>query len=394
MVQTETQTQTMPPVATKPKNPMTSTWRSDKSQWGFWHVLMDKLAMHPTNLNQPVPVFEKTDKVPHIPAWVMHRWIIIHAFIPLAIHQAYIFATGKNLNVIAAFLFYTFWFKAAAIHHLHWMRWTGHRFGFFDGDKYARDQVPDQDIAKVATSLISTASVRPIMFLMFTYKISQAPADMNWTWLPLEVSLYGIVLDFYFYWYHRIMHDTDSLWKHHRTHHMTKHPNPLLTLYADEPQELFDIVVIPALAWATLKLMGMPMEFYAWWICSQYVVFSELVGHSGLRIHLIAPNPLSWLLELFNCELVIEDHDLHHRTGWRKSHNYGKQTRLWDQIFGTFKGRIECVEENVDYENLVPMPLLFDPSEPVKQPAGAQTMTSNGGSEGRSDPSLLKDHHA
>lgn len=53
---------------------------------------------------------------------------------------------------------------------------------------------------------------------------------------------------------------------------------------------------------------------------------------------------------MFDMELVIEDHDLHYRNGWRRSHNYGKQTRLWDRLFGTTfpvlrvtKGKIENV---------------------------------------------------
>lgn len=75
-------------------------------------------------------------------------------------------------------------------------------------------------------------------------------------------------------------------------------------------------------------------------------------------IHLTAPSTLSWLLEMFNVEIVIEDHDLHHRKGWRKSHNYGKQTRLWDRIFGTCCGRIEPAEGKVDYVNQAHMPML------------------------------------
>lgn len=391
--QTETQTMSTAPLR---KGPLTSTWRDNKSTWGFWENLMDTLGLHATNFDMPIPVFKKTDPVPHMPAWLMHRWIIIYAFIPLAIHQAYIFVMGKNMPALVAWLFYTVALKVAAIRHIHSIRWMGHRFGFLDGDKFARDNVPDGHIPKVAMSLITTASLRPMMFLMLTYKSSKAPVDMNWAWLPLEAGLYGIILDFWFYWYHRVMHDNDSLWKHHRTHHLTKHPNPLLTLYADEPQEFFDIAVIPFLTWATMKLMGMPMGFYEWWVCSQYVIFSELVGHSGLRIHLIAPNLFSWLLEYFNCELIIEDHDLHHRTGWRKSHNYGKQTRLWDQIFGTFRkeGRIETTPESIDYVNTVPMPILFDSTEAVTFKAGQQTVTTNSGSEGRCDEELLKEHHS
>jgi sterol desaturase/sphingolipid hydroxylase (fatty acid hydroxylase superfamily) len=99
------------------------------------------------------------------------------------------------------------------------------------------------------------------------------------------------------------------------------------------------------------------MGFYEWWICHQYVVFAELAGHSGLRVHASPPSTLSWLLRWFDAELVIEDHDLHHRKGWKKSHNYGKQTRLWDRVFGTCCDRIESVQGNVDYVNQSPMPL-------------------------------------
>lgn len=72
------------------------------------------------------------------------------------------------------------------------------------------------------------------------------------------------------------MHDIDTLWKYHRTHHLTKHPNPLLTLFADTEQEIFNIAVIPLLAWGSMKLVGFPMGFYDWWICHQYAVWTEI----------------------------------------------------------------------------------------------------------------------
>lgn len=57
-------------------------------------------------------------------------------------------------------------------------------------------------------------------------------------------------------------------------------------------------------------------------------------------------------------ELVIEDHDLHHRRGWKQSHNYGKQTRVWDRVFGTTIPRVEGWEGNVDYVNTAEIPLI------------------------------------
>jgi sterol desaturase/sphingolipid hydroxylase (fatty acid hydroxylase superfamily) len=154
------------------------------------------------------------------------------------------------------------------------------------------------------------------------------------------------------------MHANDSMWKFHRTHHLTKHPNPTLSMYGDETQELFDIAGIPLLAYVTMKYaFGFPMSFYEWWIAQFFVTFTELFGHSGLRVYATTPNPLNPLLHLFEADLIIEDHDLHHRTGWKKSYNYGKQTRAWDLLFGTTIPRIECAEHNVDWDRDIGMPL-------------------------------------
>lgn len=341
-----------------PKDSMKSTWRqADRNEWTIFHWFYELLGIHPTALDKEVPVHSKKDKVPHVRDSHLHRWVLVHSFIPLALHHAYVLYTGHNLGPIGAFFFYMAAFKLTAIHELHALRRLGHTYGFLDGDKHERDGVPDVGVAKVVHSLVSTATLRPMFSIFLAYRTSQTPDTISWLWLPLEIGLYGIILDFWFYWYHRLMHDVSSLWQYHRTHHLTKHPNPLLTLYADHEQEFFDIAGIPLLAFFSLKLMGLPMGFYDWWVCHQYVMFAELAGHSGLRLHATPPNTLSWLLRMFDAELVIEDHDVHHRKGWRKSHNYGKQTRLWDRVFGTCHDRIECASDNVDYENSVGMPL-------------------------------------
>ncbi|KAJ5562917.1 hypothetical protein N7535_002636 [Penicillium sp. DV-2018c] len=341
-----------------PKDSMKSTWRTQaRTEWGPFHWLFEVLNIHPEVLNKEVPVHTKEEAVPHMPDWSMHRWVITHAVIPLIIHQAYVQLTGRNLSALAAFFLYAFAFKGIAIHELYVLRRLGHQYGFLDGDKHARDGVPDVGVGKVARSLISTSTFRPMFTVFIAYRASQTPADMSFAWLPLEIGLYGIILDFWFYWYHRAMHDVGVLWKYHRTHHLTKHPNPLLTLYADTEQEFFDILGVPLMTYFTMRFMGMPMGFYEWWVCHQYVVFAELAGHSGLRVHATPPSTLSWALRLFRAELVVEDHDLHHRKGWKKSHNYGKQTRLWDRVFGTCCDRVESTETNIDYENGVPFPL-------------------------------------
>ncbi|KAH8168256.1 fatty acid hydroxylase superfamily protein [Sarocladium implicatum] len=308
-------------------DPIKSTWRTkDKSTWTPAHWFFEILNVHSTDLNKETPVHQKDDKVPYTPEWHSVRWVIVHSSMPLIIQQLYINYFGRNFTPLQAFVFYSMAFKLIAIHQLQQLRATGHKVGFLDGDVHGRDGVPDIAVTKIVKSLLSTSTFRPLVSVFLAYRTSQAPSQMNWYWLPIEISLYGIILDFWFYWYHRLMHEVNGLWKYHRTHHLTKHPNPLLTLYADLEQEIFDIVGIPFMAYATMRAVGMPMGFYEWWIAHQFVMFAELAGHSGIRIHIPPPNPVTFVLRWFDCELLIEDHDLHHRQGWKKSGNYVQMT--------------------------------------------------------------------
>ena len=202
-----------------------------------------------------------------------------------------------------------------------------------------------------------TGTMRPMMCVFFAFSRQENPWDIS-PWVIVEIGLYQIVLDFYFYWYHRLMHDFDSLWQFHRKHHMTKHPNPLLSLYADGIQEIGDIFLIPILAYATMKAVGLPLGFYEWWICNQYVVVTELWGHSGLRVYVTPATTATPLLRPLGCELATEDHDLHHRRGWKSSHNYGKQTLLWDTVFGTAIPREEMPKSNIDWKQSLYIPLF------------------------------------
>lgn len=342
-----------------PKDSMKSTWRTaDRKTWNHNHWAIELLNAHPIDITKEVPVHAKSDKLPYMPQLGLNIWVLLYASFPLLFHQAYATYMGKNLGPIAVFNLYFMAFNLTVLYEVHLLRRMGHRFGFLDGDQHERDGVPDVGIAKVVTSLYKTTGSRIALSTYLSYNMNMLPSHMNWLVLPLEIGLYGIVLDFWFYWYHRMMHDVSFLWKYHRTHHLTKHPNPLLSAYADHEQEFFDMVGVPIMTYATLKMAGLPMGFFEWWVCHQYVAFAEVFGHSGLRVHMTVPSTMSWLLQMFDAEIVIEDHDLHHRKGWRKSHNYGKQTRLWDRIFGTCTDRIESVEENVDYSTTVNMPLF------------------------------------
>lgn len=340
------------------KDSMKSTWHTaSRDTWTTYHWIIHLLGVDPHDSPKQAPVHSKSDKIPYFLQWSAHRFILFYAALPLVLHQAYAFVTGRTLNPIATFSLYFLSINYNVIVEARVIARLGYIYGFLDGDKAPRDGIPDVGVTQVALSLVKTTGSRLVLAIYLSYNRNQLPFDLNWKWLLVEMSLYGIVLDFWFYWYHRSAHDVGFLWKYHRRHHLTKHPNSLLAAYSDHEQEVVEMVMVPLLTYSCLKLVGLPMSFYEWWICQQYVVFSEIIGHSGLRLHLTAPSPVSWLLEMGGAALVVEDHDLHHRKGWRKSHNYGKQTRLWDTVFGTTHERIESSFENVDYTNTAEMPL-------------------------------------
>ncbi|CAG8225794.1 unnamed protein product [Penicillium salamii] len=341
-----------------PKDSMKSTWRSwDHSEWTFFHWFLDYLNVHHLDLNEEVPVHQKTERVPYAPELQFHRWVLTYALIPLVLHQLYVTFVGYPPAWLA-FVFYSVALELIAVKETHILRRVGHKIGFFDGDKHARDGVPDVGVSKTAWSLLAVIALRPMLTVFLAYRTDEAPSSIRWGWLIFETGMYPLAIDFWYYIMHRSAHEVEHLWQFHRTHHLTKHPNPLLTAYADTVQEFIDVIGTPFLAYSSMKLLGFPMGFYEWWICQQYVVFTEVLGHSGLRMIATAVNPWTWLLRLCDMELVIEDHDLHHRKGWKNSHNYGKQTRVWDRLFNTSIPRIEGHADNIDYVNTAEIPLF------------------------------------
>lgn len=359
---TETATSTGTASATlrpgpNPKDSMKMTWRyADKSTWTWKHKIIDFLDVHPTILNQAPPVFKKTDPIPALDAWEMHALILYQTATVFALHQAWVYLTGIHLGPIAAGIYYTIAFDVMVVREVKLIRTMAYVYGYLDGDAHPRDEIPDAGVNKIAGTLNKVTGARMILMILLTYRTGVTPLDDMadpkwWLWFIVEMAIYPIAIDLWFYWYHRAMHDIPGLWQFHRTHHLTKHPNALMSAYADNVQEFFDIAGIPILAYFTLKAMGFHMGFYDWYLAQQYVAFTEAGGHSGLRIHFTPPNPLHPVLEYFGMELALEDHDLHHRKGWRSSFNYGKQTRVWDRIFGTCTDRIESVASNVDYKN-------------------------------------------
>lgn len=136
-------------------------------------------------------------------------------------------------------------------------------------------------------SLLGVLSIRPLLAVFAFYNREEKPSLS--IWFPLQLCLYSVTLDFFFYIYHRAMHEVPGLWQFHSRHHRTKHPNALLGAFADVPQEWGDIAVIPVLTWLVLRY-----DFSTWYMCNVYSLYTEAFGEfllsfkvrsRDLRIH-------------------------------------------------------------------------------------------------------------
>lgn len=273
-------------------------------------------------------------------AWSQHAFVLPKALFPVAAQYVSMKYFNYTWPLPLAFAIYATsatLFSFFMLFHFHRLSKT---HGFLDAE-HTRDGIPDAKLNWTILFLGLTLSGRPLVGAFMEYDRFELPSFSIWD--PVRVFAFHCALDFWFYWYHRGMHEIPFLWQFHKTHHHAKHPIPLLSVFGDPTQDFFDILVIPLLATLTV-----PLKFHVWWISAVYILYAEAGSHTGVRVYWTPPitGPI---LYYFNMELLLEDHDLHHRLGWKKSYNYGKQTGIWDSLFGTRRERMEVKREDVDW---------------------------------------------
>lgn len=159
------------------------------------------------------------------------------------------------------------------------------------------------------------------------------PFQLRPSWVA-RLLVYTVLLDFLFYWSHRLQHRNKTLYKYvHAMHHSMKMPNVFSTVHDTVFEKIFNTFIQ---CWIMNHVV--PMSFWELHAAYYTIHLVECLGHSGINAHLT--NPCLPFLTAFGVELTVEDHDLHHR---KFSGNFGKQTRLWDRLFGTYLPREETI---------------------------------------------------
>lgn len=137
-----------------------------------------------------------------------------------------------------------------------------------------------------------------------------------------------ITFDFFYYWFHRLQHQSSWLWSQHKLHHSEQHLNVTTTNrhhWLEEPFRallLFPFFLL-GFAWEPMKIP---------WILSAFFLWGFFI-HMNIRVNF---GPVNYLV------VTPQVHRIHHSVEPRhRDKNFAAFLPLWDMLFGTYH-RVEA----------------------------------------------------
>ncbi len=165
---------------------------------------------------------------------------------------------------------------------------------------------------------------------------------------PVPWAIAFLVVDFAYYWWHRLSHEVNFLWAAHAVHHQSEDYNLAVALRQSIVTAFTSLPFYYPMAF-----LGVPPVVYASMVAFstlyQFWIHTELVGKLGaLETFLNTPS----------------HHRVHHAVNPQYlDRNYGAILIVWDRLFGTFTEE----RERAVYGTTKPM-RSFDPAWAQLQP--------------------------
>jgi sterol desaturase/sphingolipid hydroxylase (fatty acid hydroxylase superfamily) len=180
--------------------------------------------------------------------------------------------------------------------------------------------------ADVALNLLGLA-IQGILIPLLGYLIATRVLQAWWPQFAgtLHIGWWGafalnfVVVDFLYYWQHRLLHRVPWLWRQHQCHHATPALNVWATSRNSLPVNLLMVYLLvnPLLAF----LCDRPGGFF---VAASLTAALDLWRHARVAMPRIAGR---WLVTPFH-------HHLHHSPAGQAV-NFGANLLLWDRLFGT-----------------------------------------------------------
>ena len=200
----------------------------------------------------------------------------------------------------------------------------------------------------VAFIALELLTVPTVVFLWFAFVDSSALLVLVDDPLWIQVSANWLLSTFVFYWWHRVRHDSDPLWRWtHQLHHSPQRIETITTFYK-HPLE----VIADTLLNLTLSFMILGVSSEAFLLHVSCVACSQFFVHMNVA----TPHWIGYFVQR------PEMHRIHHESGAHRN-NYA-DLPLWDILFGTFENpqnrSVECGFEAAQERRVLDMLLLRD----------------------------------
>lgn len=192
--------------------------------------------------------------------------------------------------------------------------------------------------ARIAGMVTSTFCLAPaalieialgaVLAALFFAAAAFAPLPIATTWTTALLCF--VLVDFLYYWEHRLAHEVNALWSlYHSVHHSADHYDQTIAFRISFVDFFFAPLVYLPLVLAgfhpvlVFACLGLVLAWQQW-------IHTELVG----KLPLLDP----WLNTPSN-------HRVHHgRNPIYIDKNYGGVLMVWDRLFGTYAAETEKVE--------------------------------------------------
>lgn len=139
----------------------------------------------------------------------------------------------------------------------------------------------------------------------------------------IQFVLSFVVVDYLYYWNHRIFH-SKNFWHIHRLHHSARH----LDVLATSRNSLFTSFLF-VYVWVQIAALYLLKDSTPFLLGLAFTFALDLWRHSGLDVHPLVRSLFGWVL------ILPEQHVLHHSVAGRTK-NYGANIVWWDKFHGTY----------------------------------------------------------
>jgi sterol desaturase/sphingolipid hydroxylase (fatty acid hydroxylase superfamily) len=194
---------------------------------------------------------------------------------------------------------------------------------------------------------LSLAGVNAVLSALIVVPLSALAASYALDWRPewwsglLGLGLDLLLLDCWIYWWHRLNHESQVLWRFHEVHHLDEFLDTSSALRFHFGEVLLSSVVRAGV----ILLLGVPLLSVL--VFETLLALVTMFQHSNVRLPKRLERALSFVI------VTPSIHWVHHHALRRDTDsNYAAVLSVWDHVFGSRSATVRTPDMPIGTEGL------------------------------------------